>query len=1243
MTRTVANNAGKNRLDSGGRIDRSRTIEFYYDGKRLHGHPGDTLASALLANGIHLVGRSFKYHRPRGIYSAGSEEPNALVQLESGACTIPNVRATEVELYDGLCATSQNCWPSVKFDLGAFNSRLSRLLPAGFYYKTFMWPTSLWMTYEKYIRKAAGMGRSPLEIDPDFYDKTYAHCDVLIIGGGPTGLQATLAAAQSGARVILLDEKTEFGGSLLSDRSSTIGDLPAIEWIADTIARLQAMDNVTLLTRTTLTGYYDYNFLVANQKSSEHSGPASAGQTWRERLWKIRAAQVVIATGAIERPLVFADNDRPGVMLAGAIGSYINRFAVLPGRNIALLTNNDSVWQTALDAQDAGANVCVIDIRGSAASAAQARARNQGLTIYPGQTIVSVDYTRGRIRGIEIMTLGEDGKSVTGRKQRLPCDLIGVAGGWTPTVHLYSQAKGKLKYLDDLHCFVADRMPASNSCFMAGACNGEYRLDDCLSQGFRTGCEAAGKAGFKTGSAQPPANGINPLEANLSESSGGLRPLWILPTDHPIGQGRKKHFHELQNDATVADIHLAAREGYQSVEHLKRYTTTGMGTDQGKTSNLNALTAMSEIRGIPVPEVGTTTFRPPFTPLTFGSIVGHDRRHLFMQARKTPIHDWHDQQGAVFEDVGDWKRPRYFPKAGETMHNAVQRECLAVRQGCGILDASTLGKINLQGRDCIRLLNMIYTNDWSNLAPGRCRYGLMLDEHGMVFDDGVTSCLGDYHYLMTTTTGGAARVMNWIEEWLQTEWPDWQVYATSVTEQSAVVALNGPASARLLGELVDLPLDDQSFPFMSFRETTIAGIPARIFRISFTGELSFEINVPARYGLALWSTLMEVGEKYGICPYGTEAMHVLRAEKGFIIAGQDTDGTVTPMDLGMDWIVSKTRTDFLGKRSFDRSDTARPGRKQLVGLLTEDPQRVLPEGAHVVEELKSAPPMDMIGHISSSYMSPNVGRSIALALVKDGFARKGQVLHVPLTDGSAHKVTVTDPVFLPAPTPTIADTGATGSAPVASIDKTGLSGWQATSPACNLEPVEGSNSLREQPWRGKINLRGDPENRQFLTAVGSVLDVQLPLQPNTQHSTGDQTCYCTGPDEWLLHCPLDATGSIIQTLKEKLPDTHFAATEVTDYYTVLHLAGPDSIALLSRACPLDLHPTKFDVGDCAQTRFGHASILLHKTGDAPAFDIQVRWSYTEYIRDYLVSAMRAVSPGITPPADRGVTIREADE
>ncbi|MXZ79964.1 MAG: sarcosine oxidase subunit alpha family protein [Gammaproteobacteria bacterium] len=992
-----------NRLERESRINRRKPIRFWFDNRGYEGYPGDTLASALLANGIHLVGRSFKYHRPRGIYSAGPEEPNALVQLEENAYTEPNRRATEVELYEGLSASSQNCWPSRGFDLGAVSSWFSRLLPSGFYYKTFMWPASLWMTYEKYIRKAAGLGQSPTEPDPHFYDKTHAHCDVLVIGGGPAGIEAAMAAGRSGCRVILADEKSEFGGSLLSENMLVNGQ-PCHEWIESRIAELESMPDVALLPRTTVTGYYDYNFLVANERVGEHLGPRVSARSPKERLWKIRARQVVMATGAIERPLVFADNDRPGIMLAGAIRSYINRFSVLPGNRCVLLTNNDSAYHAALDISDEGGHVEIVDVRSSPSGALVESAQSRGIRIIPDSTITGVGYSRGRIRHVDVMTLSEDGTRVVGKKRKIDCNLVGVSGGWTPTVHLFSQSKGKLRYDDANHCFVADRPSWNNPVTLAGSCRGTWFLKECMEEGRKAGCDAAQAAGFD------PDSRREPVKAGKVEYAP-MRPLWILPCNHPIGRGKKKHFHELHNDATVGDIHLAAREGYESVEHLKRYTTTGMGTDQGKTSNLNALTAMAGIRGLPIPEVGVTTFRPPYTPLTLGSIVGHDRGELFIQKRKTPMHPWHDQAGAVYEDVGDWKRPRYFPLEGETMHDAVQRECLQVRQSGGLLDASTLGKIDLQGKDCRWLLNMLYTNAWDKLEVGRCRYGLMLNEHGMIFDDGVTTRLGENHYHMTTTTGGAARVMNWIEEWLQTEWPELEVFATSVTEQWAVASLNGPNSAELLKELTDIPLDEESFPFMSMKTGQVAGIPARVFRISFTGELSYEINVPARHGLALWEQLMELGRKYDICPYGTESMHVLRAEKGFIIAGQDTDGTVTPMDLGMDWIVSKKKQDFLGKRSFGRTDTSRPGRKQLVGLLTEDPEVVLPEGAHVVSKLKNGPPMDMLGHVSSSYMSPNAGRSIALALLKDGFNLKGQTFDVPLMNGSSQRVTVTDPVF----------------------------------------------------------------------------------------------------------------------------------------------------------------------------------------------------------------------------------------
>ncbi len=993
-----------NRLEHNARLNRRKSIRFWFDNRVYEGYEGDTLASALLANDVHLVGRSFKYHRPRGIYTAGSEEPNALVQLEEKAYTEPNRRATEVELYEGLIAHSQNCWPSRRFDLGAVNSWFSRILPAGFYYKTFMWPASFWMTYEKYIRKAAGLGHSPTEPDPHFYDKTYTHCDVLVIGGGPAGIEAAIAAGQTGCRVILADEKSEFGGMLLSE-NILINGMPCHDWVDNRIDRLKAMSNVVLLNRTTVTGYYDYNFLVANQRVSEHLGPRISVNSPKERLWKIRAKQVVMATGAIERPLVFADNDRPGIMLASAIRSYINRYSTLPGKNCVILTNNDSAYHAALDIADEGGQVGIIDIRTNPNGAMVESAVSRGIWILANNAITGVGYSRGRLRYIEAMELSDDGLKVVGTKQRMLCDLVGVSGGWNPTVHLFSQSKGKLRFDENHHCFLADQPSPNNPAVLAGSCRATWFPKECMREGHEAGCEAAKCAGFD---AFPETDEIKTVQLEYAPQ----RPLWILPGSHPIGQGRTKHFHELHNDATIGDIQLAVREGYESVEHLKRYTTTGMGTDQGKTSNLNALAALSEIRSLPIPDLGVTTFRPPYTPLTMGSIVGHDCGELFLQIRKTPMHPWHDQAHAVYEDVGDWKRPRYFPLGNEAMHAAVQRECRQVRQSGGLLDASTLGKIDLQGRDTRRLLNMLYTNAWDKLQIGRCRYGLMLNEHGMVFDDGVTTRIGEDHYHMTTTTGGAARVMSWIEEWLQTEWPELEVYATSVTEQWAVASLNGPNAAAVLQELTDIPLDEESFPFMSMREGKVAGIPARVFRISFTGELSYEINVPARHGLVLWEQLTETGRKYDICPYGTESMHVLRAEKGFIIVGQDTDGTVTPMDLGMGWLVSRKKQDFLGKRSFDRTDTSRSGRKQLVGLLTENPEFVLPEGAHVVSELKASPPMDMLGHITSSYMSPNVGRSIAMALLKDGFNLKGQTLDVPLMNGTSQRVNVTDPSFL---------------------------------------------------------------------------------------------------------------------------------------------------------------------------------------------------------------------------------------
>ncbi len=992
------------RLASGGRINRNKKLNFSFDGKLYEGFEGDTLASALLANGVHLIGRSFKYHRPRGFMAAGPEEPNALMQLERDPYTQPNTRATLQELYAGLDCDSQNRWPSLKFDVNAVNSWVARALPAGFYYKTFMAPAKLWMTYEKVIRKAAGLGISPKTPDPDWYDHRQDFPDVLVVGGGPAGLAAALSAGRSGARVILVEQSNEFGGSLLSDNAEIDG-APAQQWVDAAVAELQAMPEVRLLSRTSLTHYLDYNYLIAAQHLSDHLGPRGGGSGPRQCLWKLRAKRVVLATGAFERPLVFADNDRPGVMMANAIRTWQHRYGVLPGRELVVFTNNDTAYSTAVDALAGGAKVMIIDCRAEPGAVALAAAKQAGIEVIRNSAITGVNY-RGGLKCVEVMRLNSDGTGVQGQVREIACDLVGSSGGWNPVLNLHSQAKGKLRWLENEQTYAPGATVNINPSISAGACNGAFDLLGCLNEGFEAGVKAALEAGHEV-----VKKGVSSASDTLTV--GDLRALWVVPCDHPLGQGKKKHFHEFQNDATAADLLLAQREGYTSVEHTKRYTTTGMANDQGKTSNINALGVVAQARGQGIPQVGITTFRPPFEPLTFGAIVGQHRGDLFHMTRKTPMHGWAEEQGAVFEDVGDWKRARYYPRGDEDMHAAVYRECKQVRESVGMFDGSTLGKIDIQGPDAAWLLNMLYTNAWLKLASGKCRYGLMLNEHGMVFDDGVTACIAENHYHMTTTTGGAARVLGWIEEWLQTEWPEKQVWCTSVTEQWAVIALNGPKARALLAELSDIDLDAESFKFMDWRAGKVAGVDAKVYRISFTGECAFEVNVPARYGRYVWEQLHAAGQAHDVVTYGTETMHVLRAEKGFIIVGQDSDGTMTPHDLAMDWIVSKAKPDFLGKRSHLRSDITRAGRKQLVGLLTDDPSFVLPEGTHIIEEVKPAPPMKMLGHVTSSYMSPNVdgGRSIAMACLKDGFNRLGETVDLVLLDGSHVTAKVVEPVF----------------------------------------------------------------------------------------------------------------------------------------------------------------------------------------------------------------------------------------
>ncbi|RDD60245.1 sarcosine oxidase subunit alpha family protein [Ferruginivarius sediminum] len=989
--------AQRYRLDKGGRIDRDRPVDFTFNGRAYQGYAGDTLGSALLANGVHLVGRSFKYHRPRGIFSAGAEEANALVQVGEGAATLADLKATQVELYEGLSARSVNCYPSLDFDIGEVNSLASKLFPAGFYYKTFMWPQAGWPMYERFIRKAAGLGEAPLEPDPDFYDKRYAHADVLVAGAGPAGLAAALAAARSGARVILADEQHELGGSLLSGRDEVDGK-PGSDWAAEAERELRANENVRILPRSVVFGYYDHNWIDILENLSDHlaNKPADAP---RQRMWKVRANQVVLATGAIERPLVFRDNDRPGIMLASAARSYVNRWAVRPGESAVLFTNNDGAYAAALDMKAAGIKIAAaVDLRAEAEGELTQAARDAGIEVLAGHGIAATEGHK-RVRRVKVAPLSADGRSLAGEARTLNCDLVAMSGGWNPTVHLHSQSRGKLRFDAELATFVPDRaVQAERS---AGACNGTFGLADVLGEGFAAGEAAAEAAGFSVEKAPRPQAG-----------NGKFLParwLWLTPSSKPVGHGGK-HFVDFQNDVTAADLQLALREGYTSVEHVKRYTTTGMGTDQGKTSNVNALGVVSEFRGVPIEELGVTTFRPPYTPVTFGAWGGRDVGDLFDPIRRTPMHSWHARAGAEFENVGMWKRPWYYPKAGEGMHEAVQRESKAARESLGILDATTLGRIDIQGPDSAEFLNRVYTNGWKTLKPGAIRYGLMLGEDGMVMDDGVTACLGENHYLMHTTSGGAAEVLAHLEEYLQTEWPELQVYLTTVTEQYATAAIAGPNARKLLAELTDdIDVDPDAFPFMSWREGTVAGVWARVMRISFSGDLSFEINVEAHNGLHLWQTLMNAGEKYNITPYGTETMHVLRAEKGFIIVGQETDGTVTPVDLGMEKLCS-TKKDFIGKRSLSRPDMQDPNRKQFVGLLPDDPNEVLEEGAQLVETVKSQPPMDMVGHVTSSYMSPNLGRGFALALVKGGLHKHGQKVYAPMP-GKTIACTVTSPVF----------------------------------------------------------------------------------------------------------------------------------------------------------------------------------------------------------------------------------------
>lgn len=868
------------RLASGGRIDRTRPLHFSFNGIRYGGYEGDTLASALLANDVAVVARSATYGRPRGIFSAGVEEPNALVHI--GKETM--LRATQVELVDGLEAIGLN-----------------------------------------------GRGRLPTEPDRNRYDKIYAHCEVLIIGGGRAGITAALDAAQTGDRVILVDEQAELGGRLLSSGWN--------DWLAASIASLESAPDVRVLTRATAFGHYDQNLVLIAQRL-ENGG----------RLWQVQAKRVILATGAHERPLIFANNDRPGIMLAGAARTYLNRYGVAPGERAVIFTNNDSTDVVAADLKRAGIVVeAVIDVRAGNAvintTPSPARGGGQG---------------GGALHSVIVASLTGDG----GRHE-VEGDLLCVSGGFNPTLHLFSQAQGRVRYDEGLACFVPDVAP--------------------------TNVEVVGAAaGDLSGRGQ-----------------GAVTPYWVVPSD---GQDWSNHFIDLERDVTVADVRRALGTGMRSVEHVKRFTTIGTGSDQGKTAGINETAIIAAQLGQPVGAVGVTTFRPPYVPVSFGLMAGRNRGDLFDPIRVTAIHPWHVSHGALFENVGQWKRPWYFPREGEDMESAVLRECREARENVAVMDVSTLGKIEIQGPDALEFLNRVYTNAFDTLKIGSCRYGLMCKADGMVFDDGVVMHLDTDRWLATTTTGGATAVLDWMEEWLQTEWADLRVRLTSVTDHWAGIAVVGPRSRNVIhGLFPHLASGPDSFPFMAIRQAETGAIPVRLHRITFSGELAYELWTPSWYGLALWEAVIAAGEPLGITPYGTEAMHVLRAEKGYIICGQETDGTVTPQDLGMSWIVSKKKP-FIGQRSHQRRDTARPDRRHLVGLLPIDRDELLPEGSQLVSDASVSVPANMVGHVTSSYRSATLGRTFALALLQSGRERIGWTVHAAL-DGHTVAATVTEPIF----------------------------------------------------------------------------------------------------------------------------------------------------------------------------------------------------------------------------------------
>lgn len=977
-------------------LDRSKPLHFTFNGKVLEGFQGDTLASALLANDHLHVGRSFKYHRPRGVVASGPEEPNALMNLGEGRGFEPNARATTTELFDGLTARSQNHWPSLNFDIGALNNLAARVLPAGFYYKTFIHPRFAWKhLFEPFIRRSAGLGQAPTEPDADRYEQLYLHVDVLVVGGGLAGLKAAEMATMN-KRVLVLEQSNHWGGRASTD-NLTVEGKSAIAWTEDTVAKLSKSEHVTLRLRTMCSGLYDHGYVLAYERVADHS---PGDKRPRHRLWRIRAKQIIVATGAIERPLSFAGNDIPGVMLASAIRDYVAKWAVAPGKRTVIVTNNDDAYRTAITLHAAGLEVpAIVDARPEAKGALPEKARALGVRVITGAGIAKVKGGK-RVRAVVLCAQSGTGEPT----ETLACDAVAMSGGWSPVVHLWSHCGGKLIWDEEQAMFRPDpdRPPKGHDgesfVRVVGSANGHLHSSAVYVDAFDAGL-ASVPARFR----------MTPPKVEPSDEAP-IAPVWKMP-EQPSIKLRSKTWLDFQNDVKVSDIELAAREGYESVEHAKRYTTLGMATDQGKLSNINGLAILADARGEQIPQVGTTTFRPPYTPISMGVIAGEAHGTLFQPIRRTPLHSWHEENGAYWEPVGLWRRPYCYPQNGENHAQAVVREINQTRNAVGLLDASTLGKILVKGPDAGRFLDMLYTNMISSLPIGKCRYGLMCNENGFLIDDGVVARLDEDTFLCHTTTGGADHIHAHMEDWLQCEWWDWKVYTTNLTEQYAQIAVVGPKAREVLEKIGGMDVSKSALPFMEWREGLLGGFRARVFRISFSGELSYEIAVPASDGLAFWNTLIAAGAEFGIMPYGTEALHVLRAEKGFIMIGDETDGTVIPQDLGLGWAISKKKQDYLGKRAQQRPDMTRLDRWRLVGLesLSGD---VLPEGGYIPGQGENANGQrNVIGRVTSTYYSPTLDRGIAMALIVNGPDRMGEVVEVWGGTGEPIKAKIVTPVF----------------------------------------------------------------------------------------------------------------------------------------------------------------------------------------------------------------------------------------